>query len=270
MKIAYTVGMPGTKGPMFAYQGDLQEILEKLKAIGYDGIEPFIRDPKIIDLASFHRLLEKTGLEVAAVGTAPIGTEDKLTLTDCSPHIRQAAIQRAKELVDFAAIFGCNVNIGKFRGNFPANQAEEAWQWLRQGIEEICEHAATKGISVSLEPQNKNNLNNINTTQEGLAWIKKMGISNLFLMLDTYHMAAEDDSLLEGLLEAKDYINHMHIADSERGIPGQGSINIGEIIKTLKDFGYSGYLSVEIAQKPDSLTAARMSWEYLDAIRRDS
>lgn len=267
MKIAYSVGMPDTKGPMFAWLGNLQEIMENLKAIGYDGLEAYVRDPKDFDVSYFVKLVEKTGLEVAAIGTAPISNEDKLTLTDRSYEVRSAAISRAKELVDLAAIFGTQVNIGKFRGNLPADQREEGWKWLQEGIGEICGYAASKGLSVALEPQNKTNLNNLNNTREGLNWIKSTDISNLKIMLDTYHMHVEDPSIAAALVESRDYLSHMHIADSDRCYPGHGAINFPEVLRVLQAIGYEGFLSMEIANKPDALTAARKSFEYLNFIR---
>ena len=269
MKIAYTIGMPETKGPMFAYQGELVKIMEELKRIGYDGIEPFVRNPKDIDIGNFIRLVEKTGLEVAAVGTAPI-TEDKLSLTDKSAEVRKVAIARVKEIVDFAEIFGAIVNIGKSRGSFPLDMMDEGWKWLQQGMEEICEYAGQKGLSITIEPQNKTNLNNLNTTQEGLSWIESTGITNLFLLLDTFHMDVEDISIVASLVEASAKTCHMHIADSNRCIPGQGSLDFAEILMVLKALKYDGYLSLEVAQLPDSLTAARKSWEYLNRIREQT
>jgi len=265
LKIAYTIGMPETKGPMFAYQGELSKIMEELKSIGYDGIEPFVRNPKDIDIGNFVKLVEKTGLEVAAVGTAPI-TEDKLSLTDNSPEVRKVAVARVKEIVDFAAIFGSIVNIGKSRGSFPPDKMDEGWKWLHQGMEEICEYATQKGISIAIEPQNKTNMNNLNTTQEGFNWIESTGISNLFLLLDTFHMDVEDISIVASLVEANTKNCHMHIADSNRGIPGQGNLNFLEILMVLKALKYDGYLSLEVAQLPNPSSAALQSWEYLNNI----
>lgn len=266
MKIAYTVLMPDTKSAIFAWKGDLKEIMENLKAIGYHGIEAFVRDAKNLDVSYFVKLVEKTGLEVAGIGTAPIGADDKLTLTDNSPEVRAEAISRAKGLVDLAAIFNTQVGIGKFRGAFPADKKEEGWKWLNQGIEEICGYAASKGVTVALEPQNKTNLNNLNNTRETLDWIKSTGISNLKILLDTYHMYVEDPSIAAGLVEAKDYLSHVHISDSNRCYPGSSSINFQEVLRVLKALDYQGFLSLEITQKPDSLTAARKSFEYLNFI----
>ena len=266
MKVAYTIGTPDTKGPMFAWQGELPKIMEELKSIGYDGIEPFVRNPKDMDIGNFVKLVEKTGLEVAAVGTAPI-LEDKLSLTDNSAEIRAAAIARVKEIVDFASIFGAKVNIGKSRGNFPPDKMDEGWKWLRHGIEEICVYAVGKGISIAIEPQNKMNINNLNTTQDGLKWIESTGISNLNILLDTFHMNVEDKSIIASLVEAGARNSHMHLADSNRGIPGQGNIDFIEILRVLKGLKYDGYLSFEIAQLPNSSVAARKSWEYLKFVR---
>ncbi|MGE4283003.1 MAG: TIM barrel protein [Clostridia bacterium] len=266
MKLAYSVLLPDSKVNMFAYRGDLEEALKRIKDIGYDGVELFACRPAELDINNIEKLIETTGLEVCSIGTSPAGAEDKLVLMSRSSEVRSAAVARAKEIVDFAAIFGATVNIGKFRGNLPTDNRIEGWKWLKQSMTEICEYAAKKDVMITIEPQNRMNLNNLNTTQEALLWIENMNIGNLYIISDTFHMDAEEKSITASILEAADYIKHIHIADSNRNIPGQGSIDFLEIARVLKAIRYDGYLSLEIAQGSDGLAAAERSWKYLNNI----
>ena len=65
--------------------------------------------------------------------------------------------------------------------------------------------------------------------------------------------------------EAGARIDYFHIADNTRTYPGSGHIPFGEIIAALKEVGYAGYLSAQLAQKPDFETAASRTMEYLKA-----
>ncbi|MDF2524647.1 MAG: sugar phosphate isomerase/epimerase, partial [Clostridiales bacterium] len=130
-------------------------------------------------------------------------------------------------------------------------------------------YAVKKDIVIALEPQSKTNLNNLNTTQEGLQWIDNLNIPNLFLMLDTYHMDVEELSVVTSFIEARGRVKHVHIADSNRRIPGEGNINFLEVLKLLKTINYDGFLSLEIAQGTDGLSAAAKSWKYLNYICRE-
>ena len=100
MKIAYCVCTPDTKGRYLAYRGELKEMFTSLKEIGYQGVEAFVRDPREMDQVLFFSLLEQSDLELAAVGTGPIVTEDKLTLASPDESIRTEAIKRTKAAVE--------------------------------------------------------------------------------------------------------------------------------------------------------------------------
>lgn len=268
MKFAFPIGTPDTMGPMMAYQGDIDKIVENLKAIGYSGLELFVREPKDIDIISFSKLIERSGLDVPVIGTGSVVNEDKLTLTDKKPEIRKAAIKRIKEIIDFAELFGAQVSVGKVRGDIDLEQKEKSWEWMRQALYELCEYGYQKGININIEPQNKTIINNLNSTVETLEWIESIDLPNLYIMLDVYHMNIEDKSIIESLMKAKEKNIHMHFADDNRGVPGSGNINFMEIMETLKTLDYKGYISMEISQLPDSFTAAKKSLEYMNSIYR--
>ena len=98
-------------------------------------------------------------------------------------------------------------------------------------------------------------------------WVEQLGMRNCRLLLDTYHMALEDESLTAGILEAAGKIAHMHVSDSGRAAPGQGTLNFVSAVRALRAVGYNGFLSVEIAQPADALDQARKAWAHLSNIR---
>lgn len=269
MKLAYTVGTPDTHGKMLAYRGDFTEICAILKDIGYSGLELFVRDPHEMDVNKIENIIERYGLEVAAVGTGPVVSEDKLTFTAPDAAVRAAAIERTKAIVDFAARFGAQVNVGKLRGDLMAGNLDQSREWGRHAFQVICSRAQAKGVNITIEPQNRFVINNLNTTQQALAWVRELEIPNLYLMLDVFHMHIEDRSIVASLIEAKDYNIHLHFAENNRGIPGDGHIDFREIVRVIKALGYNRYISLEIDQIPDSYQAAKVSFDYLYPILQE-
>ena len=269
MKLAYCVLLPDSTVNVAAYRGrSMEETLQDIAVIGYEGVELFLREPESLDRAQLEKILEKTGLEVCCVGTVPIAVQDRLTLTDPDKEKRSAAIDRAKKLIDFASTFGrIPVGIGKFRGNLQANDRTSGWKWLREGLLEICEYADGKNVTIALEPQERGNINNLTSTHDGVMWVEQLGMSNCRLLLDTYHVALEDESLTAGILEAAGKIAHIHVSDSGRAAPGQGALDFVSVVRALRAIGYDGFLSVEIAQSGDALDGARKSWAHLNYIR---
>jgi 5-keto-L-gluconate epimerase len=266
VKLAYTVGTPDTKGKMLAYCGRHQEIFSALRQIGYQGVELFVRDPRDMDQDNFCRTVESCGLEVAAVGTGPLVSEDKLTFTSPDDRVRIKAIERTKAVIDFAARFGAQVNVGKLRGNVHNGDLAQSQQWQNQAFRELCGYAAVKGVNITIEPQNRFAIDNLNTTQQAIAWITEQRLPNLFLMLDVFHMNIEDQSTVASIIEAKEYNIHVHFADNNRGVPGVGHINFPEVVRVLRAIGYNRYISVEIDQIPDSYRAAQASFEFVQRL----
>lgn len=269
MKLAYTVCTPDTSGNYPAYRGELKEMFSSLKEIGYQGVEAFVRDPREMDQDEFAGLLESYGLELVAVGTGPIATEDKITFTSPDERIRSEAIKRAKAAVDFAARFGAQVNVGKLRGDVNKGDQLQAKAWRNEAFKILCEYAALKSIAITLEPQCRFAVDNLNSTQEALRWVKQQGLSNLYIMMDVFHMNIEDKSQAASFIDAKDYNIHIHFSDNNRGVPGTGKIDFVDAIRVLLALGYNRYVSLEIDQIPDSYSAAKSGFEYVSRLIKE-
>jgi len=71
------------------------------------------------------------------------------------------------------------------------------------------------------------------------------------LMADIFSMNLEDISMEKSFNDAKPYLTHVHVCDSNRLAPGRGNLDFGKIIDMIKAAGYTGYISAEISQHPD-------------------
>ena len=189
--------------------------------------------------------------------------EDKLTLTSQDESVRRAAIERTKAIIDFAALFQAQVIIGKLRGDLQAADPDKSREIMKRAFHEICEYAAMRQVSITIESQSRYVINNLNTTQQTLAFIRELGIPNLFLMCDVCHMNIEETSIAASLIEAKDFVRHIHFAENNRGIPGRGHIDFHGIVSVLSALQYDRYISVEIDQLPDARQAAKASFKFL-------
>lgn len=124
--------------------------------------------------------------------------------------------------------------------------------------------AEKAGVTLALEPQTVSNVNNLNTVDEALAFLLALDTSAVGLHLDTYHMELEEADLTAAIQRAEGHITFVHIADTDRKVPGEGSIRFSEVITALKNAGYEGALSAEIKQSPDSKTVAE---RYMKAMK---
>jgi sugar phosphate isomerase/epimerase len=172
-----------------------------------------------------------------------------------------------RDFVDMAARWGAQIHIGRTRGNIPEGAgAAAAWQFLREGCVAVAEHGQSRGVRVLLEPQCRFQVNCLNSVTETIPFLRELGHPNLGIVADTFHMNIEDVSLPASLMAAKEYVTHVHFADSNRGYPGAGHINFREVLEALELMGYKRFITMEMDQRPDSPTAASRAIRTIRAL----
>jgi len=192
--------------------------------------------------------------------------EDGLGLVGPDLSISPAALQRAREFIDFASQFfapGTLVNYGRFRGVGNPADVDGSLLAYTSVFQELADYAAPRQVRLVLEPVSRNEVNFIHSTQEGLAMVRRVERPNFGIMLDTYHMHHEDVDIIESLIEAGRLCWHIHFSDSNRCYPGSADIAFDLVITALNRLGYNGYVGLEIKPWPNPDLAARNSIEYL-------
>jgi 5-keto-L-gluconate epimerase len=267
MKLSYAVALPDCKAKkMQCFRGDLGGICGQLKALGYDGVELFARNPRELDQQAIADTIRGHGLAVPEISTGP-SSEDGLSLTDPDPTVRQRARERLRDYVDMASRWGARMHLGRIRGSVPDGPAAtDAWKQMKEGFLETAEYGQSHGVRVLLEPQCRFQGNTLLSVVEGIAFVRELNHPNLGIVADTFHMNIEDVSLPASLVAAGPYLWHMHFADSNRRYPGAGHINFREVLEALKLIGYDRFINMEMEQQPDSATAARRAIQTVRAL----
>ena len=268
MKLSIVLSTHAAQFEAATFKGDLDANLARIAALGYDGVELAIRDPRLVDGEALLTLVHQHGLEVPAIGTGQAWGEEGLSFTDPDPEVRAAAVQRIKDHLPFAARAGAVVIIGLIRGVVkPGVDHEQAMAWLVAALQECSAAAAAQGVRLALEPINRYETTLINTVAQGLDLIERVGADNFGLLLDTFHMNIEEPSIEESIRQAGKRLFHFHVADSNRWYPGAGHLDFARILGVLQELGYAGYISGEFLPLPDAETAAREAIRYLRAVQ---
>lgn len=120
MKLCYQVATPDVAiaDSVTAYQGPLEKSFSDLAKLGYQGVELMTLNPSELDWEFVKCEAEKNGLKVVLVCTGEIFGQLGLSYTNPDPENRKEAIRRSKEIIDFAAYLGANINIGRIRGQY--------------------------------------------------------------------------------------------------------------------------------------------------------
>ncbi len=64
-------------------------------------------------------------------------------------------------------------------------------------------------------------------------------------MADFFHMSIEERNIAASLEKAGDWVGHIHLADSNRMLPGQGHTDFKRPFAALKKIGYDKYMALE-------------------------
>jgi sugar phosphate isomerase/epimerase len=198
-------------------------------------------------------------MEISAISTGLLYAAKGISLLETP----EAAVPLFIELIDMAADFGRQVNIGRSRGFKKNLTLNEAADKLKRVLPPLMDHAVKRNVTLLLEPVNRYEIDWINSVDEGAAVLDRIGHDHLGLMPDVFHMNIEDRFIGDSLIKHKQYVKYVHLADSNRQAPGRGHLNFGEVFSALKTMKYKGWLSVEILPVPSPDEAAKQAAAYL-------
>lgn len=265
MKLSYTYATPDTNDTkMLAMRGDAGHCFAFLSSHGYKGVELMVRDVSKLNPSQLSATARDHNLEVCAVSTGQLRAEDGLSLSDLSESKRQQAVSRCKEVVDFCAMLNVPMNIGTLRGFQAAQNKASSMASAAKSFEELFRYAETRNVLIAIEPQNRYTINWLNNVRETLAWMDSFSSPSARIVFDIYHWMLEERDIAESLVLSRDRIAHVQFSDSNRGIPGTGHINFYETIDILDALGYTGFVSIEAVQKPDSFEVAKRAGAFLN------
>jgi D-psicose/D-tagatose/L-ribulose 3-epimerase len=224
---------------------------------GLDVLEIPVLAPEAIDADHAARLLKENGVEATASLCLP---QDKMAQTD--PDAAEAFLMRALETAqrlgaDFLG--GVTYSALGFRSGSPPT--EEEYENIARALRPVARRAAEAGMRLGLEPCNRYETHLLNTAEQSLRMIERIGEDNVTIHLDTYHMNIEEKGIGHGLRVAGDKCSYLHVSESDRGVPGTGTIDWNDTFRTLKEIGFEGDLVMEsFVTLPPEIAAALSVW----------
>ena len=113
-------------------------------------------------------------------------------------------------------------------------------------MQRLADMAADHGIMLCMESLNRFEGYMINEAYEAIDYVKAVDRPNVKVMLDTFHMNIEEDSLTDAIRQAGPLLGHFHVGEANRRCPRPGGrFDWAEIGQTLKQINYGGYVVME-------------------------
>lgn len=208
---------------------------------GVDFIEiPMLR-PHEIDTAHTSALLEKSGLRAVCSLGLP---------QECWASVHpEKAVDYLKLALDKTKACGAEALSGVTYGGIGERTGlpptETEWSNIARAVGEAAAYAKKIGLLFGIEPVNRYENHILNTGWQARDLIHRIGAENIFIHLDTYHMNIEEKGAGNGILDAREFLKYIHLSESDRGTPGEGTCDWDEIFATLKAVGFKGGLAME-------------------------
>ena len=178
------------------------------------------------------------------------------------PHIsstgRQEAIDDNRKAIDEAEALGAPL-IVLVCGAMPGQSLSESRKQIRDGIAAVLPYAEAAGVKLAIEPLHPmyaDSRSAINTLCQANNLAEELNSPWLGIALDVYHLWW-DPNLEQEIKRCgqNDNLSAFHICDwkcptldmlNDRGLMGEGCINIKEIRGWVEESGFKGFIEVEI------------------------
>lgn len=226
---------------------EFSHALNFLKDNGFSGVEIAIAFPSDVNVLALSKELEKNDLAVTTLSTGQIYGLKGFFLSSADESIRRQAIKTVKGHVELSAMLGYPpVTIGLIRGKLEKEDVGILKDNLRSSLVECLEFADKRNVILQIEPMCRRETVLVNNTHDALSFLDSLGNpGNLGILFDTYHSNIEDVDMISAIRAAAGKITNVHFSDSNRGLPGQGTIDFGIVYETLKSIGYKGAIALE-------------------------
>jgi D-psicose/D-tagatose/L-ribulose 3-epimerase len=239
--LAWAAGMPDKLLP----------ITEKIKAIGYDGVE-FALDTQ--PTAVYRRFGEHLrGLGLASTCVMVVGPDENPVSE--SAAVRARALDHLRESIDRCHAMGATVLAGPFHSAFTVftRQAPQEVEYARSAevLRAAGEHAAGAGVVLTPEALNRFECYLCNTMEQLVGLVRRVDHPNVRAMFDTHHANIEEKKLAGAIRTVAPVLAHVHISENDRGTPGDGHVPWDETFATLAAVGYDGWLTIEAFTRND-------------------
>ncbi len=184
------------------------------------------------------RRLADHGLRVAGVCGMFSAEND---LSSPSGRIRQAAVDYLKRTLDFAdAVKAEYILVVPGAVGRPTRYDDCEFERSVATLRPLAEEFAARGIKAAIEPIRAAEVSFCHTVADAKQYLAAVAVPGAnHINGDVFHMQAGEPHIGAAVLEAGEQLVNLHLADSQRGALGEGSLDVDTLIMALYLIGYN-------------------------------
>jgi D-psicose/D-tagatose/L-ribulose 3-epimerase len=231
-----------------------------------DFLEITMLDPEGVDAEHTRSLLERHQVECVCSLGLPL---DKLPTNN-----PEGALDFLRMALDKSHAIGAKAMsgvlygaIGQRTGVAPTEAEKDA---TARVVREAAAYAKSLGMDYGLEAVNRYENHILNTAEQAVEMVERVGASNVFVHLDTYHMNIEEKGIANGILRAREHLKYIHLSASDRGTPGADTVAWDEVFAALAAIGFRGGMAMEsFITVPPQIASALSVWRPVAPAREE-
>lgn len=218
-------------------------VMAAAKEAGFDALALPLRNPESLQTAALAKAFRASDLR--ALGTMGLPADGDISASD--PDQRRRGEAHLVRVIQLATEIGIEQINGVFYGALGHAKSlpdRDALQRSAEIINRVAELAETANIRLCLELVNRYETALLNCTDQGLAYLELVDHRNIWLHLDTYHMAIEEPFPAKALVRALPKLGYYELDQSHRGRLDEGSLDLRAISAPIVGH-YDGWVGVE-------------------------
>ena len=225
------------------------QFVKRAQKCGFDILE--VNAPKVTRMSDAERdALKGAAADVGLGLTYSIGMTSDMDLTSEDAATRKKGVAFLKDVVRAMKQIGGTVMAGINYSSWPRKLLPGEDKKLLtdrsiEGVREAIKTAEDCDVIFCVEVVNRFEQFMMNTAAEGIAFAQEVGSPNCKILLDTFHMNIEEESIGGSIEEAGTWLGHFHLGETNRRPPGRGRMPWSEIFGALKKINYQGALVME-------------------------
>ena len=247
----------------------LRKIAETGVELGYPGMElaPYTLGSRVTEFspaqrAQMRRDVENAGMQI--MGLHWLLAETPFQLNSPDGDLREATALYLLDLIDFCVDLGGEVlTFGSPQQREPIGgyPEDEAWKWTVEVMRRCGQRSQERGVVFCIEPLMGNKL--VAGVEEAARLVSNVDHPGFQMMLDCRSMGKDDRwSVADQIKSVWPLFKHVHVNDPNSQGPGMGDLDFVPIMRTLKELGFDGWLSLEagdLALGPERISRESMA-----------
>lgn len=226
---------------------DKIHLVKHVADLSFDVMEICVEDPTRVSAPTIREAAEEAGIGLSVCGA--FGPDRDVSHEDSER--RQSGIDYLKFCVDLAAEIGSPNVVGPMYSAtgktrlLSESEREQQRGRAARSLRDAGFYAGERDVCLAIEPLNRFETDFINVVEQGLDLCERIGLENVGLLLDTFHMNIEEKSIPDAVRAAGSRLFHFHACENDRGAPGSGHVEWDEVFSALGDVGFDGLVVIE-------------------------